>query len=117
LEGKKSLSLTIQLFHTLDGVKKSIFFTLGRATFFHARASIFHARITFLMLQRLFNRRLRDQGSILCVCRLFAKTTEIKRKKKQYEIKRGKIHTRDEWMGAYLTYLNLYTGKDKQVIV
>jgi hypothetical protein len=57
---------------------------------------------------------------IFCVCRSFAKTTETERKKKQYEIKQGKIHTREKrkcWMGAYLTYLELCTGKDKRVIV
>jgi hypothetical protein len=54
------------------------------------------------------------------VCRLFAKTTETDQKKKQYEIKKGKIHTREKrkcWMGAYLTYLELCTRKDKRVIV
>jgi hypothetical protein len=40
---------------------------------------------------------------VLCVCRSFAKTTETDQKKKQYEIKQGKIHTREKrkcWMGV-----------------
>jgi hypothetical protein len=53
---------------------------------------------------------------ILGVCRLPFKTTETEGKKKQYKIKRGKINTSETrkcWMGAYVTYLELSTGKDK----